>query len=105
MAVRSEAHGKKVNHAPTRKRLLIAAFILVAAILWVLFKIIVNGLLIFDKSDQIAQLEERLAKEQAVYDSLQQKSRQLDHPAYIEKMAREQLDMVRMGEQKFNTPE
>ena len=53
---------------------------------------------LIDMQNQVAACEERLEQAQAVYDEKMSTIELLDNPAYLERVARENLGMVKAGE-------
>ena len=53
---------------------------------------------LIDMQNQVAACEERLEQAQAVYDEKMATIELLDNPAYLERVARENLGMVKQGE-------
>lgn len=53
---------------------------------------------LIDMKNQVAACEVRLAEAQAVYDDKMSTIELLDNPAYLERVARENLGMVKKGE-------
>ena len=53
---------------------------------------------LIDMENQVAACEERLEQAQAVYDEKMATVELLDNPAYLERVARENLGMVKQGE-------
>lgn len=53
---------------------------------------------LIDMRNQVAACEERLEQAQAVYDEKMATIELLDNPAYLERVARENLGMVKQGE-------
>ncbi|MBQ6606645.1 MAG: septum formation initiator family protein [Firmicutes bacterium] len=53
---------------------------------------------LIDMNNQVAECQVRLAEAQAVYDDKMATIDLLDNPAYLERVARENLGMVKQGE-------
>lgn len=53
---------------------------------------------LIDMNNQVAECQVRLAEAQALYDDKMATIELLDNPAYLERVARENLGMVKQGE-------
>jgi cell division protein FtsB len=86
-----------------RPRLTPRAAVLAAIVLIVLMAAVVPLRQYLDQRSRIADLEDRVAEMTAQRDRLERRIGRLRDPAYLERMARECLGMVRPGEIAFVT--
>ncbi len=90
-------------HARPRARLTPRAAILAVLVVILGMALAVPVRQYFEQRSEIAGLERRLSELRAERDALEAKIRRLNDPAYLERVARRCLGMVRPGEIPFVT--
>ena len=74
------------------------ALVVVAAVLLCVIQMAARIDRLIDMKNQVAYYEVQLAEAQAVYEDKQDTIELLDNPSYLERVARENLGMVKAGE-------